>query len=289
MSRFSEVVNTAQRQSGIHTLQPVVEKELLHHEILAAMARGGLLQDLTFIGGTCLRMCYGSKRLSEDLDFTGGLEFKKQDLRDINSVVQRSIKETYDLDVEISDPKHKLDSEQGNVSTWKFQILTNKGSKHLPQQRIHVAICAVNSYQRQPMVLQNHYNIDLGTSGLLIQAETLHEIMSDKLLAFARRPNRIKSRDVWDLCWLRQQNQDADAELFFDKCDERELPHHEVQTALALRLSELRTHEKEFHKEMSRFLSQDQLPQIQQDGYWSYLTKTIEELCARIYPDILNG
>jgi predicted nucleotidyltransferase component of viral defense system len=50
-----------------------VEKELLHHDILREMSMAGLLKNLTFIGGTCLRACYGSSRLSEDLDFTGGM------------------------------------------------------------------------------------------------------------------------------------------------------------------------------------------------------------------------
>ena len=37
----------------------MVEKELLHHEILREMAEAGLLKNLTFMDGTCLRTCYG--------------------------------------------------------------------------------------------------------------------------------------------------------------------------------------------------------------------------------------
>ena len=37
--------------------------------ILREISRAGLLTSLTFINGTCLRSCYGSNRLSEDLDF----------------------------------------------------------------------------------------------------------------------------------------------------------------------------------------------------------------------------
>ena len=44
------------------------------------MAEVGLLLRLTFIGGTCLRACYGSHRLSEDLDFTGGADFDRMTL-----------------------------------------------------------------------------------------------------------------------------------------------------------------------------------------------------------------
>lgn len=73
MSLFDELVNEALRsRADLSSLRPVVEKELLHHDILREMSAAGLLAGLTFIGGTCLRSCYGSPRLSEDLDFTGG-------------------------------------------------------------------------------------------------------------------------------------------------------------------------------------------------------------------------
>jgi hypothetical protein len=55
-------------------LRAVLEKERLHQDLPREMAEAGLLHRLTFIGGTCLRACYGSHRLSEDLDFTGGAD-----------------------------------------------------------------------------------------------------------------------------------------------------------------------------------------------------------------------
>ena len=73
MSLFDRLVDSAlTKRSALAQLRPVVEKELLHHDILRTMAEMDVLQHLTFIGGTCLRACYGSNRLSEDLDFTGG-------------------------------------------------------------------------------------------------------------------------------------------------------------------------------------------------------------------------
>lgn len=56
-------------------MRAVVEKELLHYDLLFVLDRGGLLDNLTFQGGTALRLCYGSSRLSEDLDFLGGKDF----------------------------------------------------------------------------------------------------------------------------------------------------------------------------------------------------------------------
>ena len=34
------------------------------------------------------------------------------------------------------------------------------------------------------------------------------EILADKFLALAFRPNRIKNRDLWDIVWLKQQGID---------------------------------------------------------------------------------
>jgi len=73
MSLFDQLVDQALKaKADLAPLRVVVEKELLHHDILREMSTAGLLDSLTFIGGTCLRACYGSSRLSEDLDFTGG-------------------------------------------------------------------------------------------------------------------------------------------------------------------------------------------------------------------------
>ena len=71
MSLFDRLAGQAlKNQTELAPLRAVVEKELLHHDIIREMSAAGLLNELTFIGGTCLRACYGSNRLSEDLDFT---------------------------------------------------------------------------------------------------------------------------------------------------------------------------------------------------------------------------
>lgn len=76
MSTFDALVNEAlKNQQGLTTLRPVVEKEILHHDTIRELNQADLLQHLTFIGGTCLRACYGSTRLSEELYFTAAADF----------------------------------------------------------------------------------------------------------------------------------------------------------------------------------------------------------------------
>lgn len=140
MSLFEKLVDEAIR--GLPQFAPlrvVVEKELLHHDILREMSRAGFLRKLTFIGGTCLRACYGSPRLSEDLDFTGGADFSRETLAELGSVLIERLEIKYGLPVTVGEPVR----EEGNVDTWKLRVVTRPGRRHLPDQRINIDICAL--------------------------------------------------------------------------------------------------------------------------------------------------
>lgn len=76
------------RSEGMGALLPVVEKELLHYRILSAMQDGGFFGPIVFQGGTSLRLCHGSPRYSEDLDFAGGTGFGVDDLRGLGECVR---------------------------------------------------------------------------------------------------------------------------------------------------------------------------------------------------------
>jgi predicted nucleotidyltransferase component of viral defense system len=74
-ANFAALVDKAMILSGRGHMRPVIEKELLHYDILFSLDKEGLLDILTFQGGTSLRLCYGAPRFSEDLDFAGGRDF----------------------------------------------------------------------------------------------------------------------------------------------------------------------------------------------------------------------
>src|SRR5690554_7865062 len=232
MSLFNQLVEQAlSNNAELTQLRIVVEKELLHHDILRIMSENSFLQELCFIGGTCLRACYGSNRLSEDLDFTGGSDFNRETLVTLKSALERGLHTKYGLNTEVSEPK----KETGNVDTWKLRIQTRQERKDLPAQRINIDICAIPSYQVQPKVLLNAYGVNMGTDGLIINAQTLEEIYADKILAFALRRGRIKNRDLWDLLWLKQQGVEPAFQLIPDK-----LGDHKVEIPLFLEKAQSR-------------------------------------------------
>ncbi len=279
MSLFDQLVNEALRsRAELTTLRPVVEKELLHHDILREMSEAGLLTGLTFIGGTCLRACYGSARLSEDLDFTGGSHFKKSDLAELARVLTERLQTRYALPVSVSEPVKV----GGKVSTWKLTIETRPGQKHLPAQRIHLDICAIPSHDPRPMMLRNLYGIDLGTSGLILQAQSREEILADKIIALAFRENRIKNRDLWDIAWLTQQGIELPTQLIPIKIRDHQREDAEFVTLLTERTAALQTQaivREDFMKEMRRFLPAATVRDtIEKEAYWSYLADLVEDL-----------
>ena len=289
MNLFDKLVEEALRHDdATPNIRPVVEKELLHHDILREMSKAGLLNRMTFMGGTCLRACYGAQRLSEDLDFTGGKDFKRGDLQELSQVIISRLREKYDLEVSVSEPRR----ENGNTSTWKIKIITRPGRKHLPSQKINIDICAIPSHQPRPMTLTNHYGVEMGTSGLIIQCESREEIMLDKVVAFALRPNRIKNRDLWDIAWLKQQNVTLPISLSEEKVCDHKRTKEEMIDRLESRCDELikdSSLEVSFHEEMLRFLPQSLVEgTVGQSGFWAYVTsQTIEE--SRKVIDHLKG
>lgn len=285
MSLFDQLVNEALRsRAELTSLRPVVEKELLHHDILREMSEAGLLSGLTFIGGTCLRACYGSARLSEDLDFTGGSDFQRSELAELAElarVLTERLQTRYGLPVNVSEPVKV----GGKVSTWKLTIETRPGRKHLPAQRIHLDICAIPSYDPRPMMLRNLYGIDLGTSGLILQAQSREEILADKVIALAFRENRIKNRDLWDIAWLTQQGIELPTQLIPLKIRDHQHEEAEFVTLLTERTASLRTQpvmREDFMKEMRRFLPAATIRDtIDKEAYWSYLTDLVDDLGKR--------
>lgn len=281
MSLFDSLVDQAIRsREDLALLRPVVEKELLHHDILREMSGAGLLFGLTFIGGTCLRDCYGSPRLSEDLDFTGGAGFKRGDLADLGRVLRQNLETRYGLRIDVGDPV----KDEGRVSTWKMSVETRPGRKDLPAQRIHLDICAIPSHDARPMILRNIYGVEMGTSGLILMAESREEILVDKVVALALRKNRIKNRDLWDILWLLQQGIELSQHLIPLKIADHRCGATEFTKLLAERVKSLGDPvvRNDFLKEMRRFLPAGISRQtVEQPQYWEYLVRAIGELSER--------
>lgn len=289
MNLFERLVAEAmQSEQALGTVRAAVEKELLHHDILREMSAAGLLEGLTFIGGTCLRACYGSPRLSEDLDFTGGTEFTPDRMARLGPILEDTLMEKYGLPVTVGEPAR----EEGSVSTWKVRVETFPAQKHRPSQRIHIDICALNSYRKRPSFLRNDYGVDMGTAGLILQAQSREEILADKWLALAYRPNRVQYRDVWDIVWLERQDVELPVDLLSRKLDDRQQDTPGFLGNLSERMTALaedRMHRQAFQQEMERFLGTTTLREsLDNPDFWSLVILTLQEQCDRIVRECAN-
>ena len=276
MSMFDQLVDEALRNAPqFSPLRIVVEKELLHHDILREMSRAGLLRDLTFMGGTCLRTCYGSPRLSDGLDFTGGADFSRESLTKLGCVLVERLERKYGLSVTVAEPVR----EEGNVDTWKMRVVTRPGSRHLPAQRINIDICALPSHDKRPMMLRNHYGVDMGTAGLILQVQSREEIFADKIVALALRPNRIKNRDLWDIVWLYQLGVILPVDLVLRKAADRRLEQSDFLNRLLKRLKFLQDEascREDFLSEMKRFLPPKVVKEtLLQENFWLVLVDVV--------------
>ena len=289
MNLFDQLVFQAMKNvAELAPLRMVVEKELLHHDIIREMGTAGFLNKLTFIGGTCLRACYGSHRLSEDLDFTGGKGFNRETLNDLACVLVERLEAKYGLPVVVDEPKR----DTGNIDTWRMKVVTRPGHKALPSQKINIDICAIPSYDRRPMMLRNHYGVEMGTSGLIIQAQSREEILADKLVALALRPNQLKNRDLWDIVWLKQQGIDLSLDLIPKKISDHQRSTVEFLKLLNERMSQLQRNpvlHQDFIREMKRFLPVHIVEEtIKNEAFWDYLVSLVCEECEQVAQSFQN-
>ena len=52
-----------------------------------------------------LRACYGGIRLSEDLDFTGGIDFSRYSLSQVSDAITQNIYKKYGFETTVSAPQ----------------------------------------------------------------------------------------------------------------------------------------------------------------------------------------
>ncbi|EIF41674.1 hypothetical protein DOK_17450, partial [gamma proteobacterium BDW918] len=132
-----QIRQIVQSNPDFAAVTPVIEKEVLHHDIMDVLIKQGVMQRLTFIGGTSLRMCYNSSRLSEDLDFNGGHDFKPSEFEGLESEIQTYIQNKYETEVWVNKPSSE---QQGDTVSWKISIVKEPNRPDLPRQKMHIDV-----------------------------------------------------------------------------------------------------------------------------------------------------
>ena len=203
-------------------LIPVAEKEIFHQDILFALGEAGLLSGLVFHGGTALRLCYGGVRYSEDLDFAGGRDFDPASMQDMKEVIEAHLSARYGLLNVVKGPKSTAGTGADGIAVHKWMVSIDTAPKRpdIPRQRIKLEVADVSACTSETLPILNPYpNALPGYGRLLVNAESLPEIMADKLLSLTSL-KYPRYRDIWDLAWMHQNRVSPDGALMTAKLAE---------------------------------------------------------------------
>lgn len=280
---FNELVERALRDPALSNMRPVIEKELLHYDVLFALDKAGLLDELVFQGGTSLRLCYNANRFSEDLDFVGGAGFSAFQLKNMKQCIEHYIGQRYDLDVSVKEPatlRTEPDFNNLNVNKWQIAITTAPGRPDLPKQRVKVEVANITAHTRNTRALVRNYDfLPDGYEDTLVSVETLDEILADKLISLPATERYVRHRDIWDLAWLTQQKAQPDTGLVLQKVTDYGISDYATKLeTTAERLPNI-VRSQAFAAEMRRFLPAPVFDRtLGRERFLSYLENTVSGL-----------
>lgn len=170
-------------------------REYLQYEILKLIFEGKYAHKYTFLGGTCLRICYATSRFSEDLDFDNvGLseeEFEataasiKLGLERLGFTVTIGFTYKGAFHCKVRFPALLFDYNLSPHKEAKVLIKLDTEKQHYDYER---ALIPINKFGIQTDVL----------------AVPLNLLASQKIAAIMGR-KRPKGRDYFDLCWILTQ------------------------------------------------------------------------------------
>ncbi len=281
------LVDRAMEDPRLHGMRPVVEKELLHYDILFALERGGFLDRLVFQGGTALRLCHGAHRYSEDLDFAGGADFTGDLLAPVASHLEEFLSGRYGLHVAVqpSEPGEMPGGAGPTVFRWRINVMTQPARADLPRQRIHLEITNISSHDSEVLPLARNYDfLPDGYEDMLIRVETKDEILADKLVAFpAALPRYPRWRDIWDMRWLGRRGAVVNAGMITAKIEDYRIGDFGDRLEAAIgRIPEL-VHDNAFAATMMRFLPLPVVDRtLRRTDFFDVVAREVGELLTRL-------
>ncbi len=231
-----------------------VESEILAMCVLIALHANDLIPaQAAFIGGTALRLCHGSPRMSVDLDFHLPPDAPVWSLD--RERLALGIEDVIGAPVDISQPTANR-SRLARISAdlpERSRFLKRPATMIDAGRGIQVDVSPTTVFLRfagaPPGVSDLH-------APFAIMASSAEEILADKHLALVGRAKRIKQRDVFDILWLRQRGVAFNADLLVPKLNASGQDGHQFHQALLARAKAAGdgVADGSYEKEMAKFL-----------------------------------
>jgi len=181
------------------------EKEYLQYIFLNAISR--YPNNFVFKGGTCLRICFGLERASDDLDFCTNFSVKK-----VKEIVYKCLK-----DFELLNINYKIYSEKefkGNIRIeirFEGPLFIGKSSS---TNTLKIDFNKRKVKNKVVKVVTKLFS-DVPLFTLVVLDEK--EILTEKIRSLI---NRTESRDLYDIWILLTKNVKIDKKLLFEKLKE---------------------------------------------------------------------
>ena len=181
-------------------------KEYLQFPVLNFIYNNKKYKNIIFTGGSCLRVCFGLPRMSEDLDFDlKKSDWKKFDIQELATDIQKYFKTNFLFDVKIKT--------QGESRIYlKFPILKELGvASDSESDLLYVKVEPMESPFVSPQVeIQSIFKYGYN---FIVKRYSLEFLMTGKLQAiflrewFSGKDNEvdIKGRDFFDLYWYLEE------------------------------------------------------------------------------------
>ena len=186
---------------GFGYAKRALESELLSMAVFDVVHRFGLLpEDAVFIGGTALRLCHGSPRFSEDLDFHTP-RFAPRALDRATLAVETE---------KMTGCKISVSTPTGGGSTLarvSAEVPGRDRSQRRPRMKIDLGEGEQVDARPEIITLKMAGGLvpgmgDVGDA-FAFKTSSKEEIFADKHMALVGRRRRIKHRDLFDILWLR--------------------------------------------------------------------------------------
>jgi hypothetical protein len=200
----------------------------------------------------------------------------------IKACIEKHIGQRYDLVVEVKEPKDMAtlpDCENVRVDKWQVSVETSPEQRDMPRQRIKREIANIPAHTSELVPLRQNYDFLLGYGLVLVNAETLDEILADKIVAFPASVKNIRYRDIWDIAWLQQQGAKLNPELVERKIEDYHIEDYEQLLENAIdRLPGL-IDGNPFVDQMTRFIDADTLARtLREPQFAEYLKSTVGQV-----------
>ena len=173
------------------------------------------------------------------------------------------------------------------VDKWWISILTSPENPAMPRQKIKLEIANISAHTRELVPLKANYDVLGGMPMVMINAESLDEIMADKVLAcptslldntgWRAGPHlaRIRHRDMWDLAWMASRGAKLDPRLVIAKIKDYGLMNYSGLLAFAIEQIPQTVKNPEFKAQMTRFIDSSTIARtLDAVGYDDYLASS---------------